>query len=83
MSGELQRLRVDEIDVGGRDSENDTVGLRNVLGDEAACLLFNVCWLVANGNLQPLAPSRAASALAPTLVNPGKSTSVRLSTCGE
>jgi hypothetical protein len=62
MAGELQRLRVDEIDVGGRDGENDTVGLRNVLGDEVARLLLDVGRLVANGYLQPLAPSLAARA---------------------
>jgi hypothetical protein len=62
MASELQRLRVDEIDVGGRDGEDDTVRLRDVLGDEVARLLLDVGRLVANGYLQPLAPSLAASA---------------------
>lgn len=83
MPGELQSFRVYEIDVGRGDGQNNTVRLRDVLGDETAGLLLDVCWLVANGNLQPLAPSLAESSPAPTLVNPGKSTSVRLSTCGE
>lgn len=51
MSGELQGLRVHDVDVGGRDSQDDTVGLRNVLGDEVARLFLNVCGLVSNGNL--------------------------------
>jgi hypothetical protein len=59
MAGQLQRLRVHEIDVGRGDGEDDTVGLRDVLGDEVARLLLDVGGLVANGNLQPLAPSCA------------------------
>jgi hypothetical protein len=32
MAGQLQGFGVDDIDVGGRDSKDDTVGLGNVLG---------------------------------------------------
>lgn len=64
MAGELQRLRVHEVDVGGRDSEDDAVRLRNVLGDEVARLLLDVCRLVANGDLWSLAAwARATQSL--------------------
>ena len=56
MAGQLQSFRVDEIDVGGGDSEDDTVGLRNVLGDEVSRLLLDIGGLVANGHLRELAP---------------------------
>jgi hypothetical protein len=55
MAGQLQSLGVDEIDVRGGDGKNDTVGLGDVLGDEVAGLLLDVCRLVANGYLQLLA----------------------------
>lgn len=56
MAGQLQSFRVDEIDVGGGDGEDDTVGLRNVLGDEVPRLLLNIGRLIANGHLGELAP---------------------------
>ncbi|KAH8630581.1 hypothetical protein IG631_15158 [Alternaria alternata] len=56
MAGQLQSLGVYEIDVGGGDSEDDTVWLCNVLGDEIPCLLLDVGGLVANGHLRVLAP---------------------------
>jgi hypothetical protein len=83
MARELESLGVYEIDVGGRDSQNDTVRLRDVFGDEVARLLLDIGRLVANGYLQLLAPFRGKMLLEPTLVNPGRSTSVKLSTCGE
>jgi hypothetical protein len=62
MSGELERFRVDKIDVRGGNGEDDTVRLRNVFGDEVARLLFDVCWLIANRNLLMLAsPSPGGS----------------------
>lgn len=51
MSCQLQRFRVYQILVGWRDGEDDAVGLGNILGDEVAGLLLNVCRLVANRNL--------------------------------
>jgi hypothetical protein len=55
MPGELERFRIDEIDVCGGNCKNDTVGLRNVFSDEVSRLLLDICWLVANGYLQLLA----------------------------
>lgn len=55
MSGQLQGFRVYEIDVGGRNGENDTIRLRNVLGDEVSSLFFNVCRLISDWDLQLLA----------------------------
>lgn len=42
MASELQSFRVHEIDVCGRDGENDTVGLGNILGNEIAGLFLDV-----------------------------------------
>ena len=55
MPRKLERFRIHKIDVGRRDGKNDTVGLRDVFGDEVARLLLDVCRLVANGYLQLLA----------------------------
>jgi hypothetical protein len=51
MAGQLEGLRVDQIDVCRRNSENDTVGLCDVLSDQIAGLLLNVARLVTDGNL--------------------------------
>lgn len=72
MPGELERFRVDKIDIRGRDGEDDTVRLRNVLGDEVASLLLDICGLVPNGYLQPLASFRP-------MVRPHKPLSVQAS----
>jgi hypothetical protein len=42
MAGQLESLGVYEIDVCGGDGENDTVGLRNVFGDEVPRLLLDI-----------------------------------------
>jgi hypothetical protein len=42
MAGQLQRFRVDKINVGGRNGKDDTVWLGDVLGDESAGLLLDV-----------------------------------------
>lgn len=83
MPGQFQGFRVYQIDIGGGNSKNDTVGFRNVLGDEVSRLLLDICRLIADGYLQLLASFRAESPSPPTLVSPGKSTSVKLRTCGE
>jgi hypothetical protein len=70
MAGQLQRFRIDKIDVGRRDGENDTVRLRDVFGDEVACLLFDVCRLVADGYLQLLAPPLQTALLHAPLSDP-------------
>jgi hypothetical protein len=51
MAGQLQRFRVDKVNVGGRNGKDDTVWLGDVLGDESAGLLLDVGRLVANGYL--------------------------------
>jgi hypothetical protein len=84
MASQLQSLGVYEIDVCGGDGENDTVRLRNVFGDEVPRLLLDICRLVANGYLQSLTPCAVQEKMpSPTFVRPGKSTSVKLRTCGE
>lgn len=54
MAGEFQGFRVDNVDVCGRDGENNAVGLGNVLGNESSGLLFNVGRLIANRDLLQL-----------------------------
>jgi hypothetical protein len=51
MTSELQRFRVDDVHVRGRDSQNNAVWLCNVLGDEVARLFFDVRGLISNGHL--------------------------------
>lgn len=59
MAGQLERFRINQIDVCGRDGEDDAVGLCDVLCDEVARLLFNVGRLVANGYLVEGQPALA------------------------
>lgn len=40
--GELERIRVGEVHVGGRDGEDDRVGLGDVVGDQVADLALDV-----------------------------------------
>jgi hypothetical protein len=42
MSGEFEGFRVDKVDVGGRDGEDDAVRFGDVLGDEVSGLLLDV-----------------------------------------
>ena len=49
--GELECLRVDDVNVRWRYSEDDAVGFGNILGNERSRLLLNVRWLVADRNL--------------------------------
>lgn len=51
MAGQLERFRVDQVNVGGRNGKDDTVRLGDVFGDEVACLLLDISRLVANGYL--------------------------------
>lgn len=51
LTSKLEGLRVDEILVGRRDSQNDTVRLRNILEDERSRLLLDVGRLISNRNL--------------------------------
>lgn len=51
MSGKLQRLRVDNVNVRWRHGQHDAVGLRNVLGDEVPGLFLDIGRLISNGNL--------------------------------
>jgi len=65
MSGEFESLRVDEINVGGRNGEDDAVRFCDVFRDEVSGLLFNVGRLVANRNLR-LPVSRVCGVLGKT-----------------
>ena len=51
MSREFQGLRVDNVHVGRRNGENNTVGLGDVLGDKGPGLLLDIGGLISNGNL--------------------------------
>jgi hypothetical protein len=52
MTGELEGFGVDDIDVGGRDREDDTVRLGDVFGDKVSGLLLNIGGLIANRDLR-------------------------------
>lgn len=85
MSGEFEGFGVDKIDVGGGYSENDTVRLCDVFGNEISCLFLDISRLVADGNLRHVSVFFRCfhELIHLTFVRPGKSTSVRLRTCGE
>lgn len=87
MTGQLQGFRVDNVDICGRDSQDDTVGLGNVFRNQVTGLLLDVAGLVANGNLQQCleAASRlkVLTAGRHTFVRPGRSTNVKFRTWGE
>lgn len=51
VTGKLESFRVDDINIGRRHSENDTVGLGDVFGNEVSSLLLDIGGLVANRNL--------------------------------
>jgi hypothetical protein len=51
MAGEFEGFRVNDIDVGGRYGEDNTVGLGNIFGNKVSSLLLNVGRLVANRDL--------------------------------
>lgn len=67
MTGELERFGVDNVHVRRRNGKNNAVRLCNVLGDQVTRLLS-----ISEG-WSPIG----------TLVKPGKSTRVKLSTCEE
>ena len=50
LSGQLQAVRVGEIDVGGGDGQDDGVGLLDVLEDHVSDLALDIAGLVANGH---------------------------------
>lgn len=93
MSGELQRLRVNNVDIGRRHSQNKTVGLGDILGNQVSRLFLDIGGLITNRHLeqeeqvletacmQVCWANKFCSRL--TFVRPGKSTRVRLRTWGE
>lgn len=94
MSGQLESFRIDNIDIGRRDGEYDTVGLCDVLGYEVPGLLLNIARLVAYGNLNGNVIrlvreggewrwGQDTAGRTSTLVRPGRSTNVRFRTFGE
>lgn len=85
MPCQLEGFRIDDINIGRGDSEDDAVGLGNILRDEIAGLLLDVCGLISNGNLGIVLAMSHASGLysfvrVRTFVNPGRSTSVSVRT---
>lgn len=52
MPGELEGLRVDDVDIRWRNSQDDAVRLGDVLRNEVTCLLLDIRRLISNGNLQ-------------------------------
>ena len=83
MPSQFQGLRIDQVNISRRDSENNAVGLRDVFGDEVSRLLLDIGRLVANGYLRLSGACYAARFCPRTFVRPGRSTSVKLRTCGE
>lgn len=51
LAGKLESFRVDQVDIGRRDSEDDTVGFSNVFANEVLRLLLNICRLVSDWHL--------------------------------
>lgn len=47
----LESFRVDQVDIGRRDSEDDTVGFSNVFANEVLRLLLNIRRLVSDWHL--------------------------------
>jgi hypothetical protein len=51
LASQLQSFRVNEVDIGWRYGQDDTVGFGNVFTDQVPGLLFDVRGLVADGDL--------------------------------
>lgn len=51
MASELESLRVDNIDIGGRNSKDNTVWFCDILRNEVASLLLDIGGLIADGDL--------------------------------
>lgn len=83
MSRKFERFRVYNVDICGRDCENDAIRFRNIFGDEIPRLLLDVRRLVANRNLKRRQSLPTPSPGTLTFVNPGRSTRVKFRTCGE
>jgi hypothetical protein len=52
MAGEFERFRVDNVDICGRNSQDNTVRFGNVFGNKSSGLLLDIGRLVANGDLK-------------------------------
>jgi hypothetical protein len=84
MASKLQRLRIHDIDIGRGYCQYDAVGLGYIFGDEIPSLLFDVRRLISDRNLHVVSFETSEHENGEiTFVNPGKSTSVKLKTCGE
>ena len=51
MTGQLQRLGVDYVDICRGDRKNDAIGFGNIFGYEVPGLFLDIAWLVADGDL--------------------------------
>lgn len=52
MAGKFQGLGIDKVNVGGGDSQNDTVRLGDIFGYQGSGLLLDIGGLVTNGYLE-------------------------------
>ena len=52
MTCKFECFGVDNVHIGRRNGEDDTVGLGDVLGDEVSRLLLNIGWLITNWYLE-------------------------------
>lgn len=55
MAGELESFRIDDINIRGGNSKDDTVGLGDVFGDEGASLFLDIGGLISDWNLDKVA----------------------------
>lgn len=86
MPCKLECLWVHNIDIGRGNGENDAVRLGDVFWDEISGLLLDICRLISNRYLPTVSipvPSCHRMNYNNTFVKPGRSTSVKLRTCGE
>ena len=51
MTGQFQSFGVDDIDIRGRNGEDDAVRFRNVFGNQVSRLFFDVARLISDGHL--------------------------------
>ena len=82
--GEFHSFRGREVDIRRSDSENDGIWIGNVMHDQISNLMFDVHWLIVDRNLTIReARLEDIDPRGQTLVRPGRSISVSVTTLGE